>query len=236
MDIEIFLACGKNLGLIFTEPQLTAFEKFSQLLIEGNKKANLTAITDPAGISVKHFADSLAIFSAFEIPQDARVIDVGTGAGFPGIPLKIFRPDLSLTLLDASQKKLNFLEAAVAELDLNNVKLIHARAEEFSRNPEFRDSFDVSVSRAVAPLPMLCEFCLPYVKVGGHFFAYKSRSAVEEVNSAQKIIKGLGGKLVEIREVKVSAEMTRNIVSIEKIAATPREFPRKFAKIKSANA
>jgi 16S rRNA (guanine527-N7)-methyltransferase len=232
MDTQTFLRATKKLGLNASLEQIEKFQAFSALLLEHNKKVNLTAITDPKGVALKHFADSASILSVCQISLGARMIDVGTGAGFPGIPLKIMRPDLRLTLLDSSRKRTDFLLDAIEKLELSNVEICLSRAEEAAKLPEFREKFNFAVSRAVAPLNVLCELCVPFVEVGGEFFAYKSTTVKEEARAAGPIIGQLGGKIEEIKEVDFYGEMNRSIVVVKKIRSTPRVFPRKFSKIK----
>ena len=218
------------LGL--SEEQISQLERYNELLCEWNEKINLTAITDPKGVAVKHFADSLSIFNYIDVPQNARVIDVGTGAGFPGLVLKIARPDIQLTLLDSLQKRLNFLNVVCGELNLDAV-LIHSRAEEGGQNLDLREGFDLVVSRAVAQLNILSEYCLPYARLSGRFVAFKG-TAEGEINSAKKAIGILGGKIRNIYEFELPFEGGgRTLVEIEKVSPTPEKYPRQNGKIKS---
>ncbi len=215
-----------------SEEQISQLERYNELLCEWNEKINLTAITDPKGVAVKHFADSLSIFNYIDVPQNARVIDVGTGAGFPGLVLKIARPDIQLTLLDSLQKRLNFLNVVCGELNLDAV-LIHSRAEEGGQNLDLREGFDLVVSRAVAQLNILSEYCLPYARLSGRFVAFKG-TAEGEINSAKKAIGILGGKISNIYEFELPFEGGgRTLVEIEKVAPTPDKYPRQNGKIKS---
>lgn len=216
-----------DLGL--TEDQLGQFEIYAKCLVEWNEKMNLTAITDPEGIAVKHFYDSLLLFTAYDIPQGASVIDVGTGAGFPGVVLKIARPDIRLTLLDSLGKRLIFLDALLAELGLDGTT-VHARAEEGARGA-LREQFDLATARAVAALPTLCEYCLPYVRVGGAFAALKGASAAEETAAAENAVKILGGDTPVLTETALPGGDARGIVVIRKKTATPPKYPRPGAKI-----
>lgn len=206
--------------------------RYHELLIEWNEKMNLTALTAPEDVALKHFADSLMLLRYIKIADGASVIDVGTGAGFPGLVLKIARPDILLTLLDSLQKRLNFLETVCAELGFDDVELIHSRAEDGSRT-HLRDSFDIAVSRAVASLNTLCEYDMPYVKVGGRFIAMKGREAAEELSGAENAIETLGGRLIADHEFVLGEAGERSIIEIEKISPTPDAYPRKSKQIKN---
>ena len=209
---------------------------YARLLVEWNEKMNLTAITDPIGITVKHFADSLT--AAPLLPKGAfSMIDVGTGAGFPGVPLALLREDCRLTLLDSLNKRLVFLDTVCRELGLT-VTLVHARAEEGGRKPELREQYDVATARAVAALPTLCEYCLPFVKVGGQFLALKGPDCDREQEAAKRAISLLGGRVVLTRAMTLPEQpevgiepMERRLVSVVKTAPTPPKYPRPTAKI-----
>ena len=201
------------------------FDLYIKELLEWNQQFNLTTITDPKEIKIKHFEDSLAILQAVQLTNQS-MIDVGTGAGFPGIPLKIKCPDIKLTLLEATKKKIEFLRYIVSKLKLESVKIICGRAEDIAK--EQRGLFDIAVSRAVAKLNILCEYCLPFVKVGGLFVAYKEYQIEEEVNKAINAIQILGGKLLEIKKVRLpNSEIIRSLVIIEKVCPTPHKYPRR---------
>ena len=202
---------------------LSKFEIYKAELIRWNQRFNLTSITDPQEIQIKHFEDSLSVLKVIKL-KDQSVIDIGCGAGFPGIPLKIACPQIKLTLVDSVEKKINFLNHMVKILALKDVRVILSRAEELPF--EFREAYDVAVARAVKKLGILCEYCLPYVKVGGIFMALKSEKVETEVNLAIKAINLLGGKFKEVKKIKVS-DMTRSLVLIEKIKETPRKYPRR---------
>lgn len=206
--------------------------RYNDLLIEWNEKINLTALTAPDDVALKHFADSLLLLHYIKIDEGARVIDVGTGAGFPGLVLKIARPDLRLTLLDSLQKRLVFLEEVCREIGLDDVELIHSRAEDGART-ELRDSFDIAVSRAVAAMNTLCEYDMPYVRVGGRFVAMKGRGAAEELKAAQNAVTTLGGKWIAQHDFVLGDAGERSIIEIEKIAPTPESYPRKSKQIKN---
>ena len=214
------------------ETALDRLCRYSELLIEWNEKINLTALTAPEDIALKHFADSLLLLRYIDIEKGARVIDVGTGAGFPGVVLKIARPDISLTLLDSLNKRLTFLDIVCSELGLSGVELIHSRAEDGSRT-KLRDSFDIAVSRAVASLNTLCEYDMPYVKVGGRFIAMKGKGADEELDSAQNSITTLGGEMQTKHDFILGEAGERSIIEIKKIAPTPDAYPRKSKAIKN---
>lgn len=197
-----------------------AFDRYAEMLTERNEKVNLTAITDPDEIRVKHFTDSLAAIEL--IKTGATVLDIGSGAGFPGIPLKIARDDISVTLLDSVNKKVAFMNDVIADLGLKNIEAVHARIEDFPHKGEF----DVAVSRAVAELTTLVEYALPFVKVGGTFVAYKSEKAEAEAAAAGNAVALLGGRLREIREVNVAPGLTRRLIVVDKIDPTPLKYPR----------
>ena len=203
-----------SFGVTIDETTLEHFDLYAKLLVDWNEKINLTAITDPEGITVKHFADSLSVFGFVDFPEGAKVIDVGTGAGFPGLAMKIVRPDLELTLVDSTKKKLNVVEDIAGKIGVN-VELIHARAEELQKG-ELSGSFDFSVSRAVANLKKLSGWCLPFVKSGGLFVAMKGAKADEEIADAKKEIKRFGGKLERVHSFDLSDAGERNIVVIRK--------------------
>lgn len=207
--------------------------RYYELLVEKNKVMNLTAITEFDDVAVKHFADSLAIGKIKDI-SGLKVIDVGTGAGFPGIPLKIFYPDIELTLLDSLNKRLVYLDEVIAELGLKNVVTVHARAEEGAAKPEYREQFDVVVSRAVAKLSTLVEYCLPYASIGGCFISYKGSKAAEEIAAAGKAIQVLGGGKIKQVNFNLDGTDERSLIMIEKLSSTPRKYPRAGGKPSSA--
>lgn len=231
IDKIIDITAGINIAI--DENKARQFEKYMQLLIEWNEKMNLTAITEPDEIIVKHFADSITPLCFYDF-TDKSVIDVGTGAGFPGLPLKIAQPKIKLTLVDALQKRVGFLQTVCDELGLDEVECIHARAEELSRENGFRDSFDIAVSRAVAPLNILCEYDLPYVKVGGSLIALKGRLATEEIREAQNAVKVLGAEVEEIKEIKLpESDIVHSLVKLTKLQPTDEKYPRRAKKISS---
>ena len=202
---------------------------YADMLVEWNEKMNLTAITDEDGIAVKHFADSMSVFKYCDISRGAAVIDIGTGAGFPGLVMKIVRPDIKLTLLDSLNKRITFLDAVCNKLNLD-VNNVHARAEEGARGP-LRESFDIAVARAVANINVLSEYCIPYVKVGGRFIAMKGQSASDELKTAEKAISLLGGKPERIDLFDLDSYGQRGIITVKKVSHTSTVYPRISAKI-----
>lgn len=213
-----------ELELSVNEDVLGKFAQYADLLIERGKNVNLTAITDESEIAVKHFADSLALLKFADIKSCASVIDVGTGAGFPGVPLLIARPDLSVTLIDATNKKLNFVKDACETIGIKP-EIVHIRAEDAGRSPSFREKYDFAVSRAVADLRILCEYCLPLVKKGGIFAPYKGNFATEH-NAASNAIEKLSGKTEALFEYELSGCGKRNIIFIRKVSQTSSKHPR----------
>ena len=223
----------KDYKITLTENQYEQFQKYFELLAEWNEKMNLTAITDESGVALKHFADSLSLLNCVDIPQNSSLADVGTGAGFPGVVLKIARPDIKLTLIDSLNKRLVFLGEVCAQLGIE-AELIHSRAEDGARDEKLRESFDFAVSRAVARMNVLSEYCLPYVKVGGAFCAMKGAQANEEFKESLNAINTLGGKL----EKKYFFELPENggeraIAVVRKVKNTPQKYPRQSGKIKA---
>lgn len=229
-NTSLLISDAEKLGISLTDEQLKRFDTLSELLVEQNKTMNLTAITDPDGIAVKHFADSVSVLTACDFAQGAKVMDIGTGAGFPGIPLLIIRPDIDLTMVDSTAKKLKYVQSTVESLGLIATTL-HTRAEEAGQSNEYREKFDVVCSRAVAALNVLCEYCLPFVKVGGIFVAMKGAKAQEEIADAKAAIKLLGGKIVDEKSFSLSDGGERTLVVIKKISQIPPKYPRPSAQI-----
>ncbi len=221
----------KNIGIMLDSKALERFQKYMELVLEWNNKINLTSITDIDEFIVKHFYDSLTLLTAVNIPINAKVIDVGTGAGFPGIPLKIVRPDIRLTLLDSLNKRLVFLNDHVLKNIELSADVVHGRAEEISKDRKFREKFDIATSRAVANLSALSEYCLPLVKVGGIFSPMKGLNIQEELGSSKNAVSLLGGELAKVTELKLPDGSKRNIVVIDKIKSTPEKYPRRGVKI-----
>ena len=217
-----------EMGLTFTDEQMELFAKYDDFLIDYNTKINLTRIIDPREVAVKHFGDSLTLLTQDVLPQGASIADVGTGAGFPGIPLAISRPDLQITLMDSLRKRIEFLRELIQALGITNVTLVWGRAEELGQNPQYRDRFDIVIARAVAPLRVLVELCLPLTKTNGVFLAMKGPKAEEEVEAATNALKIIGGKLIGTRIVVLPLlKEMRTLVHILKNRPTPREYPRK---------
>ena len=207
-----------ELGITLTDKQKQQFDKFYELLVEWNKVMNLTGITEYEEVNEKHFVDSLSIVKAIDMESVKSVIDVGTGAGFPGIPLKIAFPHLKVVLLDSLNKRINFLNEVIAELGLTDIKTIHGRAEDYAKQTEYREKFDLCVSRAVANLSTLSEYCLPYVSVDGLFIPYKSGEIDEELENSKKAVKILGGKTENVVKFQLpGTEIGRSFVKVRKI-------------------
>lgn len=230
---DLLLNFIKDYKITLTENQYEQFQKYFELLVEWNEKMNLTAIADESGVALKHFADSLSLLNFVDIPQNSTLADVGTGAGFPGVVLKIARPDIKLTLIDSLNKRLVFLNEVCSQLGID-AELIHSRAEDGARDEKLRESFDFVASRAVARMNVLSEYCLPYVKVGGAFCAMKGAQANEEFKESLNAINTLGGKL----ENKYFFELPENggeraIAVVRKVRNTPQKYPRQSGKIKA---
>ena len=215
-------------GVTLTEKQIEQFEKYYELLVEWNKVMNLTGITEFDEVMQKHFVDSVAAAKYVEMEKINSLIDVGTGAGFPGIPLKIVYPHLQVTLLDSLNKRIKFLDEVVDNLGLTGIETVHGRAEDAAKKAEYREQFDLSVSRAVANLASLTEYCLPFVKVGGKFVSYKSVSVDEEIAQSKKAVYVLGGEIGKVEKFNLpESDMERALVIIEKKRSTPKKYPRK---------
>lgn len=225
---EIFERKLNELGIVLDEQKKQQFVKYYELLVEWNKVMNLTGITEYEEVNEKHFVDSLSIVKAIDINKVETVIDIGTGAGFPGIPLKIAFPHLKIVLLDSLNKRINFLNTVIDELGLTDIETIHGRAEDFAKQGEYREKFDLCVSRAVANLSTLSEYCIPYINKGGLFVPYKSGEIDEEVQQAKKAIHILGGKLDEVVKFQLpGTEIGRSFVKIQKVQNTAKKYPRK---------
>lgn len=225
----ILISGASQFNLSLTHNQLTAFERYLQELIAWNEQVNLTSITEPAEIITKHFLDSLSVYLVLQdLPPTVSLIDVGSGAGFPGIPLKIALPQLRLTLLEATGKKTAFLQHLLPSLNLNKVAVITARAEEAGQHPKHREHYEVAVARAVAGLPVLAEYTLPLVKVGGRVIVQKGQDPTAEVQQAAQALRILGGKVQQVMPVTVPGlAAQRHLIVIQKIKATPRQYPRR---------
>ena len=228
---ELLKEYAQSFGVSLDETALENFDKYAGLLVETNRVMNLTAITEPDEIVIKHFVDSLAFLNYVPLEDGATVIDVGTGAGFPGVPLLIAKSDIKLTLLDSLSKRLGFLDEVINSCNLS-AQLIHARAEDAGKEAELRETFDYATARAVAPLNVLAEYCLPFVKVGGYFIALKGSE--DETQSSKNAVSLLGGEIEENVSYKLPNGDPRSIVIIKKISQTPTQYPRKPKKIASS--
>lgn len=228
MTKEQFAEALAAKGIVLTERQMTQFDQFFHLLVEWNEKMNLTGITEEGQVYNKHFYDSITPAFYFPFDKAESVVDIGGGAGFPSIPLKICFPHLKMTIIDSLNKRMNFLQHVASELGLENVIPVHGRAEERGQEPAHREKYDLVVARAVARMNLLSEFCLPFAKVGGHFIALKGAEMTFELNEAKKAIKTLGGKTRKVETFQLMEEAgERNIVVVEKVEATPKSYPRK---------
>ncbi len=226
--VEGFQRDLEALGISLSEGQLGQFLRYYELLAEWNGRMNLTAITEYQEVLKKHFVDSLSLTRVCSPERIGSLIDVGTGAGFPGLALKIAFPGLQVTLLDSLNKRIRFLEAVIEELKLKDVKAVHSRAEDYAATGSWREGFDLCVSRAVANLSTLSEYCIPFVKIGGYFIAYKSEKADSEVSEARKAINLLGGRIKERAEFTLpDSDIRRSLVVVEKARRTPEKYPRK---------
>lgn len=225
---DVLTIAASNVELEINEEKYDQFLKYKDLLKDWNEKVNLTAITEDEQIIKKHFIDSMKIFQFEPLKKAKKVIDIGTGGGFPGIPMKIMVPEMEITLLDSLKKRINVLQDILKKIGIKDVSTIHGRAEDYAQTPQYREKFDAVVSRAVANLASLSEFCLPYVKVGGYFVAMKGPAVDDEVTTAKKAISILGGELKEVIEVEIEgSDLNHNLVIIKKVKNTPKQYPRK---------
>jgi len=218
---------AEKFGIEVSEKQNDNLEKYAQMMLRYNEFMNLTAITEPDEIREKHFLDSITLLLSEKIAQGCSLIDIGAGAGFPSIPVKIVREDIRLTMLDSLNKRINFLNDVVAELSLKDAQAIHMRAEEGGKNKTLREKFDVATARAVADLSVLAEYALPFVKVGGYFVAMKGNAPKEELESAKKAIREMGGEVEAVKEVLLPSGINHSLIIIRKAVATPSKYPRK---------
>ena len=227
-NLEKFKNGLQQLHIALSEKQMEQFLQYYELLVEKNKVMNLTAITEFDEVVEKHFLDSVSLTKQMGLHQPLKVLDLGTGAGFPGIPLKIVFPELEITLMDSLNKRVLFLQDVISSLQLENIEAVHGRAEEAARNKKYRESFDLCVSRAVANISTLSEYCLPFVKIGGSFISYKSSTIEDELEDGKKGIAILGGKVKDVYKFTLpDSELQRSFVIIEKEKKTPKAYPRK---------
>lgn len=230
LDKEYFEKSAKSFGIELEDNKIAQFDKYKDLLLSWNEKINLTAITDETGIIIKHFVDSLTCLKY--IHENAKILDVGTGAGFPGIPLKIMCNDVDVTLLDSLNKRITYLNDVIEKLEFKKINAIHGRAEELGKKKEYREKYDIVTARAVANLRVLSEYCLPFVKVGGSFIAMKGSNVDEEIKEAESIIEKLGGKVENVEKIVLVSdeEIIHHIVEIKKVKNTPNDYPRRIVK------
>lgn len=227
--MEQFKKDLEELNIKLTERQLCQFQKYYELLVEWNSFMNLTAITEYEEVLKKHFIDSLSIVKAYDFTKsEISLIDIGTGAGFPGLPIKIAFPNVKITLLDSLQKRIKFLNEVIEQLELTDIDTVHGRAEDYAKPDKLREKYDICVSRAVANLSTLSEYCLPFVNKGGKFISYKSEKLTEELQQAEKAVSVLGGKVNnQVDYMLPSSDIYRNLLIIDKVKPTPKKFPRK---------
>ncbi len=229
-DMNVFERGLDDLGVVLTDKQKQQFIDYYEFLIEKNKVMNLTAITDFKEVIIKHFIDSISISKAIEL-KDQKILDIGTGAGFPGIPLKIVYPDTNIVLLDSLNKRILFLNEVIEKLDLKKITTIHGRAEDYGREVIYRERFDLCVSRAVAKLSSLSEYCLPFVKKGGYFIPYKSGKVDDEIKESANAFKILGATLEAVKEYQIpGTDIDRTLIMIKKTKNTPKNYPRSAGK------
>lgn len=217
-----------NIGITLTDRQKDQFERYYEMLVEWNKVMNLTGITDYDEVNLKHFTDSLTLVRDINMDEITTMIDIGTGAGFPGMPIKIAFPHIKVVLLDSLNKRIKFLNAVIEELELEEIKTLHGRAEDFARKEEYREKFDLCASRAVANLSTLSEYCIPFIKTGGRFISYKSGESTEEIENSRKAVNILGGKIENVDKfILADSDIRRALVVIRKERNTPKRYPRK---------
>lgn len=219
-----------KLNIEISEKQNENLEKYAEMMLRYNEFMNLTAITEPDEIREKHFLDSITLLLSGKISEGCSLIDIGAGAGFPSIPVKIARDDINLTMLDSLNKRINFLNDVIKEIDIKNARAIHSRAEDAGKNKELRESFDIATARAVADLAVLAEYALPFVKVGGYFVAMKGTAPREEIENAKKAIREMGGEIEEVKEALLPSGIRHSLIIIRKVIPTPSKYPRKAGK------
>ncbi len=229
---EILINGCKLYNIDISKEQINMLLKYMDMLKEWNKKVNLTSIVDDEEIIKKHFLDSISIFNTELIKDNISLVDVGTGAGFPGIPIKIINPTIKVTLIDSLKKRVNFLEEVICELKLKGINAVHGRCEDFANQKDYREQYDIATARAVASLPVLCEYCLPYVKIGGSFIAMKGPSVIEELDVSGNAVKVMGGELKEVIDTNIYGEdLNHKLVVVKKKKLSPIKYPRKAGKI-----
>lgn len=230
-EINLLIGGCKEIGIEITDSQIYQFEKYYSMVIDWNSKINLTAITDEKEFIIKHILDSLLVVRAINFKDINSIIDIGTGAGFPGIPLKIIFNNINFTLLDSLKKRINFLKLVCDELDLKKIKCIHGRAEDYGSNPQYRETYDLCVSRAVSNLAVLSEYCIPFIKINGNFISYKSSNSNKEIDESKRAIQILGGKISNISSYELpNSNIDRTFVNIIKTSSTNVKYPRKAGK------
>lgn len=225
---ELLNTACQNEGLQFDEDKYKMFMLYKDLLKEWNEKINLTAIIEDEEIITKHFIDCIKAFEFLPLKEAKNIIDIGTGAGFPGIPIKIMKPDMKVVLLDSLKKRVTYLQEVCCQLKLQNIEQIHGRAEDFGKLPEYRERFDITISRAVANLTVLSELCIPFTKIGGYFVSLKGPSVDDEIRTSKNAINILGGKLEDVIKINIEGtDLKHNLVIIKKVKSTPKQYPRK---------
>lgn len=231
-NIDILRQGIEDFGIEASDKMLADFQKYKEILVEWNQKMNLTGIEDEKEVFIKHFLDSISAVSKGYIKNGMSLIDVGTGAGFPGMPLRISLPDLKVTLLDSLNKRINFLQEVANQIDIDDIEFIHGRAEDFGKDENYRECFDIATARAVAGLPALMEFCVPFVKVGGHFVCLKGPNANLELEESKKAMEVLGIEYIEKIDIKLpEIDLDHNILVFKKVENTPSKYPRKAGKV-----
>lgn len=231
-NIDILKKGIEDFGLEASEKVLNDFQEYKELLVEWNQKMNLTGIEDEKEVFIKHFLDSISAVTKGYIQNGMSLIDVGTGAGFPGMPLRICLPELKVTLLDSLNKRINFLQEVSSKLSIDDIEFIHGRAEDFGKNEDYREKYDIATARAVAGLPVLMEFCVPFIKVGGYFVCLKGPNANLELEESKKAMEVLGVEYIEKIDVKLpESDLNHNILIFKKVKNTPSKYPRKAGKV-----
>lgn len=231
--VNFLLSSMEQAGVLCSRQQGETLIHYMELVLEKNQHLNLTAITEPQDFILRHFVDSLVVVNLPEYSSANKILDLGTGGGFPGVPLAVLSPDKKFTLMDSLAKRILAVEELTGKAGVHNVELYHGRAEDFGQNHEFRESFDLCVSRAVANVSVLAEYCLPFVKVGGYFISYKGDEIDQELNDGKSAIKTLGGRIRDVREVE-NCGLNHNLVIIEKVKSTPKKYPRQAGKPRKA--